>query len=327
LIVWRVNGSLVFLPHFFSLDISNILGSIISNRLPTSEKKMWHKLLEPLNKIIEILNSKSNRPKTIQFPESPWPLNAVIFSYPQKRTFGRDELIFWELKLFGEHADHGLFLEVILPAMEEASMTTNQKWNQRNRLWGRFDIENIFVARGLKWEPLVTEGKLDVKYRAHPKQWLEKLILAPRMDNNFQKINWISPCDLNKNLPSFYALDLPDEKQKLKFIKAPPMSFILHSLVQRITEILSLENRKDVNIEDIMSQPERSAFLNIFRQSLRISILQKKLRKTPVSWPGIFFGWQQFSPIPKPIIPYLNIASILHIGNNTHYGCGTFEIR
>jgi len=327
LIVWRINSSLAFFPRFASLDISSVLGSIISQRLPTVDKNHWQKTLNPLNKTIEQIKNKQLTATDSKFPDSAWPVKSTIFVYPIKRSYSKDELFFWELKLFGEDADHGFFLEVILPAMEEACITTNQEWNQRNRLWGHFDILNIYAAQGNIWQPFVTNGKLNLEYRVNPKQWLEGLRFTPNYYHKFKHIDWIVPAEFSDDLPGYHALDLPDEKQKLKFSKAPPLSLILHSLVQRINKLLYAPSKKSKAIDEILNAADQKEFLSAFQQSLPINIVNKKLLKVPLNWPGKYYGSQRYSSIPYKILPYLNVASILHIGKYTHFGCGTFELK
>ena len=327
LIVWRVNSSLAYFPHYFSLDISKILGTIISRRLPTAEKRMWEKSLGPLNVFFDKLKTNKKTDHSSIIPESAWPLNSSLFVYPLKRTYGKDEFVFWELKLFGEHADHGLFLEVILPAMEEASYTSEKDWNRRNRIWGHFDIQNIFAARGEKWDPIVTDGKLDLRSRVHPLQWLEGLTFSPKTKRKFKTLNWITPTNLNENLNSYYALNLPDEKEKIKFGKTPLLSFILHSLIQRLNKLLYKPSKDFNEVSDTLNASDRSAFLHVFQQSTDVKISKNNFKKVNFNYPGKFIGEQQFSFIPRQAIPYLDIASILHIGSHTHFGCGTFDLR
>ena len=209
LIVWRVNRSLAFCPRYFSLDISMVIGTIISNRLPTKEKKSWRKTLDPLLEH-QKKASKSRLNFSDSVPETAWPIKAVILAYPGKRTYGRDELIFWELKLFGEHADHGLFLEVILPAMEEASYTSDPKWNKRNRLWGNFDIQSVYMARGHRWEPFIKDGTLDLRYRANSAQWLEGLRFSPESHYSYKRLSWITPFEFGGISASQNELNLTE---------------------------------------------------------------------------------------------------------------------
>lgn len=327
LIVWRVNSSLSYFPRFFSLDLSQILGTIISRRLPTGEKKKWEKSLAPLNNFIDKISTNKRIDHSSKIPETAWPLSSVLFVHPLKRTYGKDEFIFWELKLFGEHADHGLFLEVILPAMEEASYTSEKDWNRRNRIWGHFDIQNIYTARGEKWEPIVADGKLNLGSRVHPTQWLEGLTVSPKTRRQFKILNWITPSDLNENLTSFYALNLPDEKEKMKFGKTPLLSFILHSLIQRINKLLYQPSKGYTEINEILNVSDRSAFLQAFQQSLQVKITKNDFKRVHSNYPGKIIGAQEFSHIPREIVPYLDIASILHLGSKTHFGCGTFDLR
>lgn len=172
LIVWRINSPFVWLPKKFAAELSLVLGTIISNRLSTSEAGPWRKALAPLQEYDEHTRANPDKPSKA-IPPNPWPITATLFSYPGKITYGKEELLLWELKLLGENADHGLFLELLLPAMEEAGYTADPRWKKKNRLWGNFEVHNIFVARGARWEPLVREGKLDLRYRPTPVQWQE----------------------------------------------------------------------------------------------------------------------------------------------------------
>jgi len=129
----------------------------------------WRKTLEAWETATQ-LETKSGK-KTI--PTLAWPLESVLFAYPNKRAFGPGEVILWELKLIGNSADHGIFLELILPAMEQAATTTDARWSRHNGLWGHFDIQAIYISRGTRWEPIVTNGKLNLNYRASPTQWAE----------------------------------------------------------------------------------------------------------------------------------------------------------
>lgn len=94
LIVWRVNSSVVFLPRYLSIDLSRVLGSIFTERLPSSEKTVWEKALK-LDKAACPIASNNKNAQTAPSVKSTWPIDAVLFTYPGKRTYGRDELIFW----------------------------------------------------------------------------------------------------------------------------------------------------------------------------------------------------------------------------------------
>lgn len=326
LIVWRVNSSMVYFPRYLSIDISMVIGSIIARRLPTKEVTPWRKALEPL--VAAFINKDKNQPaQRSKLFDVCWPIDSAIFVYPDKKTFGRDELIFWELKLFGEHADHGLFLEVILPAMEEASYTADTQWNRRNRLWGHFDIQSVSVARGHRWEPVVNDGKLDLRYRANPSQWLEELSLKPKTAQKFKNLNWVAPFDLSE-APIFDLKEfgLAVDKKILKNIKAPTLSMILISLISRLSQLILTKSAHPAKISSIMNTEDQATLQEALDQVLGISVIKNNIEKVSPSYPGKWFGTQQFSTIPESVIPYLELASILHIGKQTHFGCGTFEI-
>lgn len=325
LIVWRVNRSLAFFPHYFSIDLSSVIGSIISNRLPTKERTPWKKALDPLVPV-NVSQSKTQRLKPMPVPDISWPIRSVLFVYPGKRTYTRDELIFWELKLFGEHADHGLFLEVILPAMEEASYTSNELWNRRNRIWGHFDIQSVYVARGNHWEPLVTNSKLDLRYRVHPTQWLEELRLQTRAHHKFRHLNWMSPFDLTDVADKLSEFGLTPDGDASKYTHAPTLPVILIALISRVYGLLNPKSQLAGKVGGFLGNDDRGKFHEALQKTAGISITRNNIKTAPPTWPGKWMGSQRFSNITRSIIPYLELASILHIGKQTHFGCGTFVI-
>lgn len=323
LIVWRVNSSLAYFPRYFSIDLSQVIGSIIAQRLPSSEKTAWKKTLDPL---INYLDSptKNQIKRREPIPDIAWPINATLFVYPGKRTYGKDELIIWELKILGKCADHGLFLEVILPAMEEASYTSDPQWNQKNRLWGHFDILHIYAARGNSWEPVVTNGKLNLRYRATPFQWYEKQRFKPNSRHHFTQLNWMSPFDLVNVVSNLSKFEFSIKHLNLLINNAPTLPLILLSLIFRIDELLKERSKVTDQIGDFLDDEDRKTFHLALEKVARISMNKNNIRQAPSNWPGRWFGVQQFKGIPRSIIPYLELASILHIGKYTHFGCGTF---
>ncbi len=323
LMVWRVNSSLVYFPRYLPLDLSRMIGFTIAQRLPSSEKTAWKKTLEPLIRHLEPSVNNKLLSKT-PMPESAWPINATLLAYPGKRTYSKDELLFWELKLFGEHADHGLFLEVILPAIEEASYTADPQWKQRNRLWGHFDILHVFAAQGNTWTPVVSNGKLDLRHRVTPFQWSEKMRFKPKHPYHFSRLNWMSPfdfVDIIYNLPKF---DFSIEKLTLLINNAPTLPLILLSLIFRITELINARSKIHDQIGNFLSDEDRKAFQLALQKTMNIKLKRNEVRLAPSNWPGKWLGGQQFYGIPRSIIPYLELASILHLGRQTHFGCGTF---
>ena len=320
LFVLRVNSSLVRLPRCPSTELSLVLGAMIANRLPTREARPWRKALAPWDEHGGISPIGKKKPRTI--PEASWPIEAVLFVYPGKQIYGRGELILWELKLMGESADHGRFLEVILPALEEAATVSDQQLQRKNGLWGRFDIQAIYAARGPQWETVVSDGRLDLNYRATPVQWADGLTFEPKSERVFDRLTWITPFD-------FSDADQTGRRRRRKRIlsrQSPTLQSVLDSLVSRMSLLLPGKYNTPDDVWAILSAEEQAELRAVVEQASHIPVHHKGLRPAPKNWPGRWIGTQTFASIPHPIIPYLELASILHIGRQTHFGCGTFAI-
>ncbi len=319
LFVWRVNGSLVWLPKHSSAEFSRVLGSVIADRLPTREARRWRKALAPWDEY-------KREKKLNVIPEVSWPIESVLFVYPGKLSYGQGELIVWELALMGETADHGLFLETILPAMEEAATTSDPQWHRQNSLWGRFDVHAVYVARGKQWEPVVQEGRLDLRYRATSSQWAEGLTFDAGAKRVFDCLTWITPFDLSSTLSGKRKAS-PSRKKKIPAGEVPTLQKILESLIARMSLFLPGKRNTPDDVWNSLSAEERAALQAAMEQAARIPIHYHDIRPAPRNWPGRWIGRQTFPSIPSPIIPYLELASILHIGRQTHFGCGTFVIE
>lgn len=298
LIVWRVNTSLLWVPDELVTDFSRVLGGIIAERLPTRQARAWHKALAPWDEAGDS-----------GVPDTAWPIESVLFVYPGKRSYGEGELIPWELKLLGESADHGQFLEVILPAMEEAATTTDSRWQNRGDLWGQFDIHAVYAARGHRWELVVEDGKLDLDYRPAPAQWAEDLTFESRTDRVMDRLTWVTPFDLPHSAG-----------------KAPSLHTLLEALIVRMSELLPGKHNTPDDVWDALNEEERSTFEEALELATRIPVQHHKIEPAPKDYAGRWTGEQQFQFIPNPVLPYLELASILHVGKQTHFGCGTFVI-
>lgn len=342
LFVCKVNSSMVWLPLLPSLEFSLVLGTVIAERLPTVQARQWRKSLAlwddyiGLSGGISFLGKKPgacHRQGSVQkqkgepvlkkavLPESsPWPVDAVVFFYPGKRAYGRDELIFWELKLMGESADHGLFLELILPALEEAGSIRDSRWAYANGLWGRFDIHSVFMAKGPRWDPVVSNGHLNLKYKATSRQWSRGLRFdSPRPPSHFDCLTWLTAFDLDQR-PSDIG-------------SSPSLKTILEALADRVTGFtlgtgpLPSPRRLD-DFYRLLKPKDRSAFGKAVEMSSEISVFQEDMKVIPKYLPGRQIGKQIFrEPLPDFILPYLGLASVFHIGKHTHFGCGTFLIN
>jgi hypothetical protein len=313
LFVFRVNGSLVWLPQYLSVEMSRSLGEMIADRLPTREARPWRKALVPWGQYRD-----KKKPKSV--PQASWPIEAVLFVYPGKRTYGPGELILWELKLMGESADHGLFLETILPAMEEAGTTSDPRWRQQNRLWGRFDVHSVYAARGKRWEPIVREGKLDLRYHPTPIQWAEGLTFTVKSEHLFEKLTWLTPFDFGARRAH------AARRKKISADEVPTLETILEALMARMSLFLPGKYNTVGDVWNSLEAEQRAALQTAMGQTAQIPVRRHDIEPAPKNWPGRWIGTQHFPFIPPSIIPYLELASILHIGKQTHFGCGTFLI-
>jgi hypothetical protein len=310
------------------MELSLVLGTTIANRLPTRQARPWRKALAPWDEYGGISLIGRKKPATV--PEVSWPIEAVLFVYPGKRTYGQGELILWELELMGESADHGLFLEVILPALEEAGRVTDPQWQRQNALWGRFDIQAIYVARGRQWEPMVRDGRLDLNYRATDVQWAEGLTFEAGSERIFDHLTWLTPFDLG-NDASASSRQRPSRsgqrsKKKPDPHEVPTLQSILESMVARMSLLLPGKHHTPDDVWEALSAEEQSSLRAVMEQAALVPVRHTSLKPAPKRWPGRWIGTQTFASIPHSIIPYLELASILHIGKQTHFGCGTFMI-
>lgn len=352
LVVWRVNAGLVQVPSCLSAELSRVLGTLIAERLPTQQAKPWRKALAAWGTLSSAgpeqppadaqvppqppVPTRSPRPRQkgdVPGPKKPsghrrgaeqqasgptlppsaypaWPIEAVLWPFPSKRAFGQGEPILWELKLLGDAADHGLFLEVILPAMEAAASTTDERFHRPRTLWGRFDVHAIYAARGTRWEPFVTDGRLDLAYRPLPSQWAEGLSFEPGLDWRRTRLHWHTPFDLR-----------PPAAQAGPSLE---LTGLLDALMARVGKLIL---GKWATAEQAWAQlpaEERATLLDAAAQT---RLKRQALEPPPKNWPGLWVGVQSFNRIPPQLAPYLELASVLHIGNHTHFGCGTFAIE
>jgi len=312
MIVCRVNSSLVFFPHFPSVDLSIMLGHAIADRVSVTDARKWHKSLSSWEQYGGISFTDTRKFKSL--PPNPWPVEAVLFTHMDKRNYGNGELIFFEIKLMGDNADHGFFLEAILPSFEEIGHTKNKRWQYNNCMWGNFDIHSVYAAKGEQWEPLVKDGCLDLKYNATPVQWAEGLDFSRKPPHNRRdSIHWTAPFEFQKI-------------QSRRF-NPPSLKLILNALIERITVLLSGKHPDPEIFWSFLNEKEQAVLKNNLLTASRIPVLKNKFvsgsqylleRKT---------GTQTFSTlIPDSLCPYLTLASIFHIGNHTHFGFGTFII-
>ncbi|CAK0777392.1 CRISPR_Cas6 domain-containing protein [Gammaproteobacteria bacterium] len=300
LIVWRVTSPVVLIPRCLPNEIMAVLGKLIEENLPTPQNRAWRKALAS--------------------PTMRWPIEVVLFTpcLLNKRAYGKDEMVVWELKLIGGAADHGLFLEVILPAMEKAATTREISVRGARNLWGHFDIQAVYAARGRNWEAFVEEGKLNMGYRVTPTQWAEGLVFDKTIAN-LCSLTWVTPFE--------FPVAGPGDSSAMDV--APTLRNIFDALMRRMT--LFLPGRPDAQrVTDVWAQlsPEKLEKIELILQqeTNRSLIVRDKLQPPPKEWPGQKVGTQVFQSIDPALLPYLELASILHVGEHTRLGCGTFVL-
>jgi hypothetical protein len=321
LIVWRVNSTLVRLPRYLPTELSQVIGTLIAERLPTQQAHDWRKALG----LDAAASDTARQPPSALSPQPPvkeWPIESVLFAYPGKRAFGQGEIILWELKLLGNSADHGLFLEVILPALEAAASTTDPRWHQPRSLWGRFDIHAVYAARGAQWEPLVSEGRLNLDYRADPRQWAEGLTLGLKESSPFRRLTWLMPFDLGAPTSEPCASEENHPRPN-----APTMQNIVDALMERMVLFLPAKRPTVEQVWARLSPKEQTDLWLALQETQPASAQGVALEPPPKGWPGRWIGTQTFKTISARLTPYLELASILHIGKQTHLGCGTLLLN
>ncbi len=339
LVVWRINQPLAQPPDDLATALSTVLGALITERLPSTEAREWQKTRAAWDKAYGGAAAPEDAFALTAIPAAPWPLDVVLRPYPLKPLYGIGEKLVWELKLFGASADHGVFLEYLLPAFEAAALTTDARWKTQNGLWGRFDIQAIYAARGLQWEPVVTDGKLRLDYRATSTQWAEGLPFdAPAQ--RFQRLTWLTPFDFAAPSAALYVR-LQQQKQLTKRQRRrqqqtviaegdiPTLEGIVHALMARLAPLLLGKRATPEDVWALLPAETQAPLWDAFNTLQQAGQHRRHhLLPAPKDGWGRWIGWQTFPAlIPEALIPYLELASIVHVGNYTHFGCGTFMVQ
>ena len=315
----NVNSSLVWLSKWPSIELSIVLGNAIANRLPTVQARPWKKALAGWGMCEGMLQSENRKREKI--PEAPWPIEAVLFWYPAKRTYGAGERIPCELKLVNQSADHELFLEVILPALEQIGNMPDPQWQRPNSLWGHFDIQSVYTAKGIRWKPLIQNGRLDLRRKVNPSQWSQGLMSGAASSRALARLTWLTPFELlerettsrktGKNRPQY----------------APSLTCILEAIVQRISSVMLGKYATADDFLKMQNEGARMSWNMAKKQASHIPLLRHDITEVSADLPGRWIGSQIFATsIPDVVFPYLELASILHIGKYTHYGCGNLVL-
>ncbi|MBW1675424.1 MAG: hypothetical protein JRF30_01075 [Deltaproteobacteria bacterium] len=315
LFILNVNSSLVWLSKWPSIELSIVLGNAIANRLPTVQARSWKKALagwDMYDGMLQPENKKRNK-----IPEAPWPIEAVLFWYPAKRTYGEGERILWELKLMNQSADHGLFLEVILPALEQIGNMPDPRWQRPNNLWGHFDIQSVYTAKGMQWKPLIKNGRLDFRRKVNPSQWFRGLKSDAAPSRALARLTWLTPFEL----PGCETTSRKTGKNSPQYV--PSLTCILEAIVQRISSVMLGKYATTDNFLEMQNEEALMSWNIAMEQASHIPLLRHDITEVPPELPGRWIGSQIFATsIPDVVFPYLELACILHIGKYTHYGCG-----
>ncbi len=320
LFILRVNNSLVWVPRYLSAEFSAVLGAAITERLPTRRARPWRKTMASWGQDLATVHKQRVFRKIL--PEKPWPIDAVLFWLPNKRTFGTGERILLELKLFGDGADHDMFLEVILPAMEHLGATPKSGSRQSTSLWGHFDIQSVYTAKGPVWKPLIRDGKLDLRCKVYATQWRRGLRFTPLAPGLPGRLTWLTTFDI----PGCGPERKRDKRRRLK--KAPSLQSILEAFLERMNELLANRRRAPGDVKAMLDLDGEVSFDEALTMAARIPVLKHAITEAPGRSPAPWTGSQTLAePIPREILPYLGLASLFHIGKGVHYGCGSFTLE
>jgi len=94
--------------------------------------------------------------------------------------------------------------------------------------------------------------------------------------------------------------------------------------LQRLNDVAVNKKRPNETIADILTADENKKLEELRERERTIPKIGTEVKSVPQYRAGQWIGSQTFKLIPVPAVPYLELASILHIGNFTHFGCGTF---
>ncbi len=325
LFVLRINSNLVRLPACPALEFSHTLAAMIADRLPTQEARLWRKALnrwggyqDPSADEGGMVSSPPQKQPTAEnqatTPDVGWPIDVVLHLYPGKRSYGQGELLLWEIKLLGESADHRIFLELLLPTLETASLTRDPRWCQSGSLWGHFDLATVYVAQGPHWLPLVQAERVDLTMQPTATQWASGLPLASPQPR--KTLTWVTPFALGDYATDKVAQPQRQRPKQHKATLAPPnLATLLRATEQRLNALTAgwLNNS--------------GLWRQAVAQAQTVPVLTSDLQPAPKHWPGQGIGSQTFAAIPATLVPFLTLASLVHLGAYTHLGCGTFLLE
>jgi hypothetical protein len=179
----------------------------------------------------------------------------------------------------------------------------------------------------MHWEPLVRAGRLNLRYQASPTQWAEGLTFGTELERTYRCLTWVTPFDLKGMIGPADDTHLPAHRPDTVSPEIPTLPRLLNALLCRLRLVILGRSHAVRNGEEIMNPEERCALQRAMEQADHVAMHSKNLQLVPKNWPGRWRGTQVFASIPPAITPYLELVSILHVGRQTHFGCGTFMLR
>jgi hypothetical protein len=105
------------------------------------------------------------------------------------------------------------------------------------------------------------------------------------------------------------------------------MRQIITALMTRMTLFVPARHGGVEQVWALLSQAERAALEEDVDMTRLGPARRQRLEAASKDWPGCRVGSQVFEGISWRLLPYLELASILHIGRLTHFGCGTFVLH
>ncbi|MBF0476700.1 MAG: hypothetical protein HQK59_12900 [Deltaproteobacteria bacterium] len=217
-----------------------------------------------------------------------------------------------------------MFLEIIMPALEEACTTGDSRRRSSLGLWGRSGIQAVYVARGLHWEPLVQHGQLDLRYKAGPTQWAEGLDFDSCSSLAFNQLTWVKPFHFESPGTD---LQRPPGQAGPASNRAPTLRQLYDAFVARVSPLILNKRHPSDTFWNLLTKQDQLSLEAAIEQSSRVRLSFKAFKAGRAQTPDTFFGIQRFAPvIPKVIVPLLGLGSIIHLGRHTHLGHGTFYL-
>ncbi len=304
LFVLRINCSLIETLKQPDQEILHYLAALIAENMGGSDGKAW-------KKAVRRLASVSVNAVPLAGPP-PWPVDAVVLAENPGARLGLDEHFIFELNLLGDRIGHHFILEYLLPALEQAGYSRMEQ-QPKFGLWGNYEIVGLFCAHGADWEPVIDEGQLSNDYFPKPDQWARDFMMNGA-GKIFTRLDWIRPLAPDAAMPE----------------NGPDMPWLLAALERRMTalKLLNRGSATDMNalVKGIPAMKKarwQEAVDAAQAMPAPISILRPVEKKHPAK---AVIGRQHFSAIPPVVLPWLELASILHIGLHTHYGYGGFSL-